>query len=85
MTATCPLCGSAVEREGALCPRCSTEHPTESQVAASGMQTKAATPQSLVPGVLLAGRYRILARLGSGAMGEVYRAEDESLDQIVAL
>ncbi len=38
-----------------------------------------------VPGDLLAGRYRIIGRIGRGGMGEVYRADDLRLGQQVAL
>ena len=38
-----------------------------------------------IPGTVLAGRYRIVALLGRGGMGEVYRADDLTLDQPVAL
>jgi serine/threonine protein kinase len=37
------------------------------------------------PGQLLADRYRIVALLGRGGMGEVYRADDLRLTQVVAI
>lgn len=40
---------------------------------------------SKAQGRLIAGRYRLIERIGSGAMGVVWRAEDEVLDRTVAV
>ncbi|MEO0483005.1 MAG: serine/threonine-protein kinase [Planctomycetota bacterium] len=39
----------------------------------------------LVAGLMIGGRYRVMSKIGAGAMGEVYRAEDLKLHQDVAL
>jgi hypothetical protein len=53
------------------------------------MGTASATPSAstsrFAPGSIIAGRYRLVALLGRGGMGEVYRADDLTLDQPVAL
>ena len=48
----------------------------------TGAPTEAAR---FVPGHVLAGRYRRIARLGKGGMGEVWRADDLVLETQVAL
>jgi serine/threonine-protein kinase len=52
---------------------------------ATGAYDVSPPAERFAPGTLLAGRFRLVAALGRGGMGEVYRADDLSLGQPVAL
>jgi len=61
-----------------------TAVPTRGPAGRPGDRTP--TPShGFAPGSVIAGRYRLVALLGRGGMGEVYRADDLTLDQPVAL
>src|SRR5437764_543368 len=50
-----------------------------------GTKPGGSSSSAFTPGAIIAGRYRLVALLGKGGMGEVYRADDLTLDQPVAL
>src|SRR5687767_8795265 len=58
---------------------------TETTAAASPVPQASAPEAGFTPGTIIASRYRVVARLGRGGMGEVYRADDTKLNQPVAL
>src|SRR6202049_650068 len=93
---TCSGCGAASSDTVRFCPSCGralasldtpTLEPDEIAVVPKPAPPPSHPPQSggFSPGTVLVERYRIVALLGCGGMGEVYRAEDLKLGNVVAL
>jgi Protein kinase domain len=85
--AQCPSCGAAV---GSVATPTATFALTPVPLGSDSppRETMPRPPQLshvFAPGVIIAGRYRVVNLLGKGGMGEVYRADDLTLNQPVAM
>src|SRR5262245_30323213 len=98
--ARCPSCSAEVAANSRFCPVCGQALTSLSEMStvAGAAVSPAASRQvgrmissdsipvwGFTPGTVLAERYCIIGRLGRRGMGEVYRVDDLTLGQSVAL
>ena len=78
----CPACRAPVAPGARFCGACGSTIGPASNPPASG-----AAPGTLggLIGRVVAGRYRVLSKLGAGGMGTVFRAEQVSVKRLIAL
>ena len=69
---TCPQCGETYSSSLETCP-------------ADGSNLLTANPNDPLVGKLLAGRYKVIQKIGEGGMGAVYKAIHNKMDRVCAI
>ena len=90
----CAVCSVAIPDGEVCCPACGTPSGSSAPTVVEMRPLASPEPGSsghrwagprFATGTVLAYRYRVVAQLGRGGMGDIYRADDLKLNQSVAL
>ncbi len=85
MAIQCPKCDTENPSDSKYCKECATPLSPTENLQPSFTKTLKTPVDEIKRGSVLAGRYEIVAELGKGGMGKVYRAVDLEVKEEVAL
>ena len=81
MAIKCPKCQFENPSDSKFCKECGSQLIPAEDIAISHTKTLKAPVPRFAEGSVFADRYKILQELGKCGMGEVYRVQDEKLDE----
>ena len=81
----CSRCRTPLQTGARFCAECGAPNPSTAEFSPSSTRTFQSDAHELKAGARFAGRYEILAPIGAGGMGRVYKAFDNEIKADVAL